>query len=144
MYKATQKLTTQKGSLSGGKMLSKEEVQKVLSKREIEEQVESGKLVEIVVEAHNSPKIDKAINELVDEQDKNTLSVKELRRVATHYGIGISGTKAKLLDSIAKFEKILDTEELSTLSDDEIDAMAKYLDIDLSLSREEKESALAI
>ena len=148
MFRVLTKLTTTKGSLVTGRVLSEKEVKSLLSKDEIAEQIELGNLVKIVVESVDAPKTKETevvnIEKLVEVEEKSSLTVAELRRVAEHYKIDETGKKDILLENIAKFEEILDTTELETLSDDELDAMARYMDVSLDLSREEKELALAI
>lgn len=136
MYKTKMKITSSKGSLIGGKLHSLKDVKAVLSKEEIEEQVERGHLVEIEIPIDETTVKTISIEELIGIENKSSLNVQQLKQISTHYKLDIKGNKPEFIKGISEFEAILE-KEFDDLSDDELGAIARYYEVDETLGREE-------
>ena len=142
MYKTKLKITSSKGSLTGGKLYSEKQIREVLTKDEMEQQIEKGH-IEILDIPVASPKVQSvSIEEFLDVEDKNSLTVGNLLKIVDHYKLEKRGKKADIVKGIEEFEALLDTEDLSTLTDDEVKAIARYYEVDETLEREQMIEAI--
>lgn len=140
MFKITCKFTTDKGTLKGGSVIDRKELDKHFTKKEQKTYMDAGLIAGISV--HTSGKdSEKTLEELLETEDKNSLKSSELDTVLEHYGLDKTGNKSKKVENIHAFEEALDG-DISELDDAMLLQVAVYCKVDATLEREEMVEAI--
>jgi len=139
MLKLHCKFTTTKGTLRAG-VVAKKEVQKYLSKSEIEKFTEEG-LIEVIEIPEMTASVDAMSLEEMLDADKQELKVAELKQVCEHYKLEKSGNKDDLVERIATFEVLLDA-DLDEMDEEDVKKVASYYEVDTALALDEMIDAI--
>jgi len=118
---------TKKGVLVKGTIIDTKDY---FPKKTADELLKSGSLKEIEMEVS-----ERSIEELLDS-DIDTLTLDELKKICSHYKIPAKGNKGQIKSAIVGFETLLETEDLTTLSDEELGYLANYAEVELGEDRE--------
>ena len=117
---------SRKGTLVKGEIVTASDY---FSKKEIEDFEERGHLQPLDEKADD--KDTKTLDELI-ESDPQSLTVKELKEICSHYKIATDGKKADLIKNIEDFEEILALEDLTSANEEQMTALASYTGVELT------------